>query len=148
MTRERSSHEQKTLFERQAYFETTIRGPSPPSPTVDERTEELDSTETTLAQKTEPTRPYRRTKKRNRSLVWLREHWARWVVGIILVPLTGWILLELYSLNREVGELRTQLNGNSKTQEEYKTDFDRFREDMRQELDRINDRLDHISQTH
>jgi hypothetical protein len=146
VTRERRSHLQKTMVERQRYFETTIGGN--PTPTVDEGALEVDSTETTLAEPPELTISYRPTKAPNPHLVLLRENWVKVVAVVVLVPLTGWVLVQLYTLNRELGELHTQVEGIAKDQAQFKGDLERFEDQVRQETNRINDRLDRAHQGH
>lgn len=138
MTRDRSSHQQKTWDEKRSYLETTVQ--QKPSPTVDERSEEIDSTETT-AGGMEVARSYGRTRSRKPGFPQLRENWLKVVVAIIVIPLGGWVLFQLYSLNREVGELRVYIDGMAKRQEELKGDLERLSERLSQEMDRINDRL-------
>lgn len=138
MTRARSSHQQKTWDERRSYLETTVQ--QKPSPTVDERAEEIDTTETT-AGGLEVTRSYRRTRPQRPRFPQLRENWLKVVVAIVVIPLAGWILYQLYSLNREVGELRVNIDGMAKRQDELKKDMESLSERVRQEMDRISDRL-------
>lgn len=142
MTRRRGSHQQKTVVERQRYFETTIRGKPTPTPTVDDFGQEVDSTETTLAEGPELLPSYRRTKAPNPHFVLLRENWIKVVAVVVLIPLTGWVLIQLYTLNREVGELHIQMSGTTTEQDKLGKELDRLGEEMRQEIDRINDRLD------
>src|SRR5258707_3014178 len=96
LTRDRSSHQQKTWDERRSYLETTVQQKL--SPTVAERAEEIDSTETT-AGGVEVTRSYRRTRSRKPRFPRLQESWLKWAVAIIVIPLAGWILYQLYSFN-------------------------------------------------
>lgn len=146
MTQARRSHEQKSLADRQRYFDTTVRGNF--GPTVDEGNARPDSTETTIASGIEATRPYRRptrAKKRNRSAVFLREHWVETVGAIVVTVIIGllsWALAQDYSLNREVGELQTQMKATAKDQSDAKTDLQRFEDRVNQEIDRINDHRD------
>jgi hypothetical protein len=66
------------------------------------------------------------------------------IVGIVAIPLTSWVLFQLYSLNREVGELRVKGDGMEKRLEQLKGDLERSQEQLRQEMDRINDRLNGV----
>jgi hypothetical protein len=143
VARPRSSHQQKTWDERQNYLDTTVRQKL--TPTVDEGVENIDSTETTLAPGSEQTPSYRRTRASKPRRSWLREHWRKTlsgIVGTVIVSIAGWALPQLYSLNREVGELRVQVDGTAKQQEQLRGDLARFEDQMRQEMDRMNDRLD------
>lgn len=132
---------QKTWDEKRAYLDTTIRQKL--TPTVQEPSEEIDSTGKT-AGGSEFTRSYRRTKPRKPRFPGLRENWRKVVVGIVVVPLTGWILIQVYSLNREVGELRVRGEGTEKRLEQLKGDLERLGEQVRQEMDRINDRMNGV----
>jgi hypothetical protein len=143
VTRSRSSHQQKTWDERRNYLDTTVR--KKPTPTVDEGVEDIDSTETTLAPGPEQTPSYRRTRASKPRPSWLREHWRKaltGIVGAVIVSLAGWASYQLYSLNREVGEVRVQVDGTAKQQEQLRGDLARFEDQMRQEMNRMNDRLD------
>lgn len=143
MTRERSSHQPKTWDERRIYLETTIRQKL--SPTVHEHTEEIDSTETTAAGSEVPT-SYRPTTARKKSrFATLRGHWPKVAVGLVVVPLAGWILVQLYSLNREVGEIRVRIDGTAQQQEQLKKDLERVDEHVTHEIDRIDNRMNGIS---
>lgn len=143
MARARSSHEQKTLDERQIYLNTAVR--HKPTPTVDEPVAGIDSTDTTVAPGLERTPSYGRTRtRRRRRFVWLRENWVPTSLVALFIAVAGWIGHEVYSLNREVGELRIQVAGTAKEQDESKGDLERLGEQMRREMDRINERLDHI----
>jgi cell division protein FtsL len=138
LTRARSSHQQKTWDEKRSYLETTVQQKL--SPTVDERAEEIDTTETT-AGGLEVTRSYRRTRSRRPRFPQLRENWLKVAVAIVVIPLAGWILYQLYSLNREVGELRVNIDGMAKRQDELKKDMESLSERVRLEMERISDRL-------
>ena len=137
MTRARSSHEPKTWDERRTYIDTTIRQKL--TPTVQEP-EEIDSTGTT-AGGSEFTRSYQRTRSRKPRFPGLRENWLKALVGIVAIPLAGWILVQLYSLNREIGELRIHSEVMEKRLEQLKGDLDHLGDQFRQETDRLNDRL-------
>jgi hypothetical protein len=139
----RSSHEQKSSADREKYWATTVR--QKPTPTVDETTPDFDSTETPLPPITEKTAPPQPTRRPKRRFSWLRENWLKalgWGVGAVIVPVGGWALYQLYSLNREVGEIRVQIDGGTKQEQQLREDLRRFEDQMRQEMDRMNDRFD------
>ena len=138
LTRARSSHQQKTWDERRSYLETTVQQKL--SPTVDEGPEGIDSTDTT-AGGVEVARSYRRTRARKSRFPELRENWLKVTVAVVVIPLTSWMLYQLYSLNREVGELRVHIDAMTKRQEELKGDMESLSERVRHEMDRINDQL-------
>jgi len=146
----RGSHQPNTSAERQDYWETRVKLDKRPTPTVDERAPEIDSTETPLPSEPETTRRYQPIRRPRRRFHWLREHWIKVLgatVGAGVVSLGGWALHELYSLNREIGEIRAQVDGATKQQEQLRMDFQRFEEQMQREIDRMNDRLDRVPRT-
>lgn len=147
MTDARRSHEQKTLADRQQYFETTIRGKM--GPTVDESTRGIDSTGTTFAQtEREPTRTRTRPRKQKHHISdFFREHWVK-AVGTVIMALLGWALSQIYNLNREVGQLQVQIGASGKDLSDARTEFQRFEDHVNQELDRTNDRLDRADHSH
>src|SRR5207302_5266308 len=57
------SHQQKTMAERQNYWETRVKPDKKLAPTVDEQSNEFDSTETPLPVEPEATPSYQRTKR-------------------------------------------------------------------------------------
>jgi len=143
LTRARSSHEQKTWDERRAYLETTVRPNL--TPTAQEPTEGIDPTGATAGgARAELTRLSPRTRSRKPRFPELRENLPKVIVGIVAIPLTSWVLFQLYSLNREVGELRVKGDGMEKRLEQLKGDLERSQEQLRQEMDRINDRLNGV----
>jgi hypothetical protein len=126
------------------YWQTTIGGN--PSPTVAEGATGSDSTESTLAESTEPTPSYRRrTKAKGSKRSWLKEHWLNLVV-VIVIPLVGWILYQLYSLNREVGEVRVKMDGFERRELKRDSDDQHQADQTRQEIDRLNDRMNALPQ--
>lgn len=142
MAHARSSHQQKTWDERRNYLDTTVRQKL--TPTVDEDVGDIDSTEATLAPGPELTPSYRRTRVSTRRRSWLQEHWRKALAGIVcavIVSLAGWVLYQLYSLNREVGELGVHVDGTAKQQQQLREDLARLEDQMRREMDRMNDRL-------
>jgi hypothetical protein len=143
----RSSHEQKTLAERQDYWESKVKLDRKQTPTIGEQSNEFDSTETPLPVEPETTPSYQRTRRPKRKFNWLREHWLGVLAGAVVtfvLSLGGWALSQLYSLNRQIGEIRVQVDGTTKQQDQLKGDFQRFEEQVRQEMDRMNDRLDRV----
>ena len=139
----RSSHEQKSSADREKYWATTVR--QKPAPTVAETALDFDSTETPLPPIPEKTAPPQSTRRPKRRFHWLRENWITALTGTAgtgVLLLGGWALYQTYSLNREVGEVRVQVDGTAKQQEQLRGDLARFEDQMRQEMNRMNDRLD------
>lgn len=147
MAPRRGSHEQKSPADRERYIKSVLN--PGPGPTLDDLTDAIDATGTTIPEETElppsykPTKP--RSPRRKRSvLAKLRENW-RIAVVVVVLPVAGWALHAVYALNREVGELRVQLN-------DTKTDLQQFKDDSTQRMnrmdDRMNDSLDRASNRH
>lgn len=145
-TRE-GSYQQKTMAERQKYWETRVKPDRKLTPTVAERANEFDSTETPLPVEPEVTPSYQRTKRPKRKSHWLREHGVKVLIGVgvaAVISLASWALYQLYSLNREIGEIRVRGDGATQQQEQLRGDLQRFEERMQNEIDRMNDRLDRV----
>lgn len=143
----RDSHEQKSPTERERYIRSVLN--PGPGPTLDDFPENIDATNTTAAEETELPRSYKSTKgkssRRKKSvLTKLQENW-RVAVVIVVVPVAGWALLSVYTLNREVGELRIQLS-------DTRSDLQQLKDDSTQRMDRMDDRmnnaLDHAPNHH
>jgi hypothetical protein len=136
MPRSRQSHATKTPTDREEYYENTIRGTGP-SPTVE--TARLDNIDSTAAAKPvggiETTGRYRPTYQPSGLAKLLREKGLELLIAALIIPLLLWMGYQLYTLNRELGELKVELGG-MKAREERK----------QSELDRLNDRLDRLSQ--
>lgn len=140
MPRPRSSHEQKSRIDREKYFRDTIRRTPKPGPTVDELFGENDVTGTAEPLDT-PTinARYESTRQRPSSLLQhLREKWPEimiGLIGVVMVPVLGFLLYTVFTLNREVGELKIQLSEGHSQQERLETQIDKLNE----RLDRINE---------
>src|SRR5262245_9806334 len=100
MPRPRESHIPKTREERDSYYSTTIRGGGP-SPTIDRSRPDQDSTATAMpVGAIEATGTSQRTARQSAVSVFLREKGLEIFVGLVLLSLLAWILLQLFSLNR------------------------------------------------
>jgi hypothetical protein len=146
VTQQRSAQEgAKTAAERAEYYNSTILRKD--GSTAKERRPAVDSTETTAAPTgPEPTRLRKneRRPKKNRTIEKIREQLSlATVTKIVIVPLTAWILFQLYTLNREVGQLGVQVQGVAKDQADAKGDLQRFETEIRSEIHRLDDGIDH-----
>jgi len=110
MARPRKKHVGKTYAEKRLYIETVIRAKT--SPTLED-TPIIDTTDHTAgAEETEPA-AYQFTEAPSPIRKFLREKGVELVIGGIILAGLGWGARELYSLNREVGELISNLNNTS-----------------------------------
>lgn len=132
MTSARSAPVAKTAVERHYYIETNIRPVRDPTlETVDAP----DTTDTPLSVSTRQTSIYTPREREEPSplLLWVQRNWF----PVLVLPLLGWLALQIYSLNREVGVMSRELRSVETTTKEYK-------EDGRRELDQIHTRLDRM----
>jgi hypothetical protein len=143
MTKVRSSHDPKTARERQRYYSTAIK--RTPTPTIEEPLfDEVDSTET-LSPDIETTRTtptYARVGRESRVLGFLKDNFVDLVLAAVLA-VVGMIAI---SLNREVGELKAQLNEvksqQAQQQQLLQQQLDKAESRLQAAIDRINDRVD------
>jgi hypothetical protein len=149
VTRQRSAHEGgKTAAERKQYFDTKILQKG--GPTAGDLKPPVDSTETTAAPAGPEATRLRKTERRpkkNRIDKFREQLSFATVTKIVIVPLTAWILFQLYALNREVGQLGVQVQGTAKDQTAAKDDLQRFETQIRGEIDRLDGRFDQMSQS-
>jgi len=127
MARSRSSHQQKDLKDRQRYYRTAL-GRSP-EPTVEDDLFEADATDVESARTTavRDYRPLTYPSERSSAITeYLKEHWLE----IVLVAVLGFLFTQLFTLNREVGEMKSRQEDSRRQQEKLET-----------QLDRINDKL-------
>jgi len=104
MPRSRETHSSKNLAEKQQYWNNVIRSPS--GPTLEDTTPIIDTTDHSAMAEKEQIGSITIPKRPSVILGWLKEK----ITGIAItmaILLLGWVLFQLYSLNREVGELKT-----------------------------------------
>lgn len=140
MTRSRSSHQQKALKDRQRYFKTTL-GRSP-APTIDDNLFEVDATDVEAPETTTETdyQRVRYTQSRPSSIGQiLKDRWVEILLTAViagLITVLGFLYNQLFTLNREVGEMKSQLD-----------DARRREERLENQLDRLNEKLEAPRQT-
>lgn len=74
----------------------------------------------------------------------MREHWGEFVTASVLLPLFGWFGVNLFGLNREVGQLTQQLNGLRSEYEHRERHLDQREERLRADFERLRTRLDQL----
>jgi cell division protein FtsB len=138
MTQGRDSHEQKTEDERREYYQTTIRPQI--SPTVEAREVPEDSTEIVTRDRSETGISSSTAKRQEPSGIqkFFREKWAESILFVALI----WLGRELYSHNRELGELHRRLDDATRRQEQVEKDLEKLDERLQKELDRVDAKLE------
>lgn len=145
MTRVRSSHVQKTLQDRQRYYDTTIT-PSA-TPTLDERHFGDDPNSTEVPEEERTGLLPRQYRAPDSGLMrYLKQHGLEILIGVILVPLLVWMAYQLYTLNREIGELRAEVAATSAAEQRTRQDVDRVEERLQKEFERLSNRVTQNSQ--
>ena len=104
MPRARETHSSKNLTEKQQYWNNVIRSPS--GPTSEDTTPIIDTTDHSAMAEKEQTGSITITKKPSVIRGWLKERTTGIAITMAIL-LLGWVLFQLYSLNREVGEIKT-----------------------------------------
>jgi len=142
MSRARSSHDQKTTSERERY-QTAIK--SVPTPTIEDPLfDEVDSTAT--ASPRQETRPIPndrgRIERSSRVLGFIKDN----AIDLILAAVLAVVGIIAISLNREVGELKAQLNEmrsqEQQQQQLIQQQLERAESRLQAAIDRANDRID------
>lgn len=143
MSSQRSSHQQKTIEERREYFRTTIRGTSP---TLEELPPTTDSTDVPVDLESEDLIPLTKTKPES----WLSRQFKEETVRTILIPLLilfiGWFGYQVYSLNREVGEIKIEIRTLQDEQKKIPIQIDKLEERSRREIDTKSKRIDRLEE--
>ena len=106
MVRVRDAHNPKTYEEKREYFKTMIR--SPAGPTLEDMGPIIDTTDRLAKIEEKPGgRPKRNPplKKQINILAPLREHLIELVI-LAICGAFGWLYIQIYGLNREVGEFK------------------------------------------
>ena len=70
-----------------------------------------------------------------------REKWPEVLIGIFLLA----ILLQMYALNREVGELKVKLEQKEIVIDRVNKDAEKMEERLQKEIDRLNQKIDQNS---
>jgi hypothetical protein len=108
MTESRQNHASKNLAERQDYWEKVINASS--GPTAEDTTVGIDSTDQPAPG--EKTQPKASPSTETGIPSWLTKLWQSYRTKLLLyvaIALLGWTLFQLYTLNREVGELKIKV---------------------------------------
>lgn len=135
MAGERQRHHSKSIEERQHYWQTVIRARGP---TIEDTSPIIDTTDQSATTERGQTRVLTRTQKPSALKKLFQEKGLEIIVVFILAPLLLWGIYQLYSLNREVGELRSTIKSEQDKQADLKIEIEKVE-------GRITDRLDTLS---
>lgn len=141
MGSERRTHVGRRLSEKQKYMETTVKRQYEPTYSDDEALVAFDSTtETAVTDTREPTHaPHRPQRVDSSGLTrFLRERWAE----LVMLPLLAWLFYQVYGINREIGELRSQLHEQQVRSDRLEQQLDRTENRLSGDIDKLHDRLD------
>ena len=140
MSGERNSHQPKTPEEFREYMSTTIiRGASP---TLDVgRIPQDDSTDVAAS----PAGPHDELAKRDSDTSWfarqIKEELFRSILVVSVVALIGWFAFQVYSLNREVGVLQSEIKALQSIDGDMAGDLEKAEARLHRELDQISTRV-------
>lgn len=104
MARSRETHQSKTLEEKRRYWNNVIRTPT--GPTLEDTVPIMDTTDRSAMVEKERIGPITTQKMPSAFFRWVREQMPEILIGVAIL-LLSWVLLQIYGLNREIGELRT-----------------------------------------
>ena len=79
-----------------------------------------------------------RKKKRSRFKTYLDEHSAEIVVGLVVVPVLGWLFVEVVSLKTDVARLEDV----KPTEQRIEQRIDKLENHVREDVNRLEERLD------
>lgn len=139
----RKSHVGRSPADRRRYLETDVGRQLDESTVEIEQADDIESTEYS-PQVEERSLPVGRP---SRMPGFWEQHGRQVVVGLVIAVATGliaWVGAMLVSLNREVGELRSTVEGADKEREHMQQDIERVDTERRRDADRVNDRIDRL----
>ncbi len=141
MTSRRSSHRQKTREERKAYWANTIKGVTP---TFDTLRPSDESTASLLPSEAEPMGSLTPTQRQS----WLTRQLRQEPIRVLLVPvllmLLGWFTYQVFSLNREMGQVSAEMNGVRKSYEGFLRELERVEVRLHTENEANAERIRHL----
>jgi len=142
MSKARKGHQQKTTAERKDYFDNVIREAAPTLEPSDLAFDSTDQTATTSG----PERVGRPTPSKAEG--WLvrrfREDPFLTIAAPLLVIFLGWGAYQIYSLNREVGEVGTRVDSFRENQEHLRNDLQRVDERAQRGIDRNAEAIERV----
>lgn len=141
MSGERDSHGEKSLSDRKYYWDTVIRAKGPTSadtsPIMD-TTDQSASTEKAKAIDFVP------TKEPSALIKVIQERGIEILIGSILIPLILAGAYQLYSLNRETGEIQSIIQHVKSNVNRIEKELDNHFRLLSDDIDKIERRLDEV----
>ncbi len=145
MATPRRSREQKTPKDRETYYANTIAQKDEPSPTLERPLSTGDPTNRMLDSPIEPTYNTQPTIPNNWFAKFWREHGALTIVSSVVIGLLAYLALQVYSLNREIGELKMQLNETRTLQDRSEKELEKTEARLKSAIDKTDEKLEQIS---
>lgn len=149
MARARRGHQPKSLEEKRAYWNTIIRAPA--GPTVEDKTPIIDTTDSSKEAEEAPTGRVTPTKPPSVFVTWLRERLVEIIAFSVFLPVLGWSGCQLYTLNREIGEIRSDLINEKSARTQLSSQIDNVEnrltgqiESLSSEVVRLDGRIDNL----
>ena len=144
MVRPRQRHVGKTQADKRLYWETIIR--ARPGPTLED-TPIIDTTDHTTAVAEEAETPLSHPTKAPSAIGnFLREKRGELLIVVIIIGLLGWSARELYLLNREVGELTSNVNNIREGQSQLNSEIEKVEQRLVRRVEGISSEMDRLEQ--
>lgn len=140
MTNQRTSHQQKSIDERREYMATTIRGIAP---TLESELISDESTDVSAITDKGYVGPLTRTKEEPWLRHKLRENLFQAIITIVstvLICFLSWFAYQLYTINREVGELEIKINTLESSNERLSHDIEKAEVRVQREIQKNSER--------
>lgn len=146
MSQPRQSHQSKSIDERAQYWQNVIRVPGP---TAEDSEPIIDTTDSPATTEAGAIPTFRSTKPPSAVKRLFQEKLFELIIGSIIVPLSLWVAYQLYTLNREVGELWASFNNVSQLQASVEAQVEKTEkrladrvETLSSDVDRMERRID------
>jgi hypothetical protein len=145
MSSARTGRAIKTPNDRAQYAQSVASPQDNQSPTYEEALVKFDTTVSELKEDSKKDNQYQPSSVRPESAItrFIRDKW----IEMLLMAFVSAILLQMYSLNREAGELKVKLEQTEKTIEKMEKDNEKLEERLQKEIDRIQENANQITQS-
>lgn len=139
MSRERKSHQPKTIFERIEYHKTIINEQSSAQdPTLEDTVRTTESTDTSLSPDYEQLAQSHPTRESWYSKLPTKQETLKIILSGLIITLIGWICYEVYVHNRQIGELQTNITNQNKDISDVKREIEKAEERLSKQIDKIS----------
>jgi len=142
MSTARRSQALKAPDDRQRYIQNIPYPKDKLSPTYEEALVEIDTTES--APKDEApqyTDRYKPAPRESSFIKFFREKWPE----MIVLLMGGFLALQIYGLNREIGELKVKNDQHEKDSQRYEEDIRKLEERFQKEIDKLDGKVERLT---